>query len=113
YPSRIWLHYDAVARFIRRPDTRLVEFPPPYANPFLDEGAAPPAREWLEGVQVVVLPSWVENGVQRAKPQGLAGSFYDALADGRLGFRLAADLRSHYLTEWLYTWGDPMLNTHW
>ena len=115
YPSRIWLHYDAVARFLRRPDTRLVEFPEPYANPFLDEAAAPPAREWLDGagVEVVVLPSWVENGVARAKPNGLAGSFYDALADGRLGFRLAADLRSHYLTEWLYTWGDPMLNTHW
>jgi hypothetical protein len=115
YPSRIWLHYDAVARFIRRPDTRLVEFPQQYTNPFLDEAAAPPTREWLDGagVQVVVLPSWVENGVERAKPHGLAGSFYDALADGRLGFRLAADLRSHYLTEWLYTWGDPMLDTHW
>ena len=115
YPSRIWLHYDAVARFIRRPDTRLVEFPSPYANPFLDESAAPPAREWLDGagIEVLVLPSWVENGVKRAKPHGLAGSFYDALADGRLGFRLAAHLRSHYLTEWLYTWGDPMLDTHW
>jgi hypothetical protein len=115
YPSRIWLHYDAVARFIRRPDTRLVELPPPYANPFLAEAAAPPAREWLDesGVQVVVLPSWVENGVRRARPEGLAASFYDALADGRLGFRLVADLRSHYLTEWLYTWGDPMLDTHW
>jgi hypothetical protein len=92
-----------------------VELPPPYTNPFLDEAAAPPARAWLDdgGVQVVVLPSWVENGVRRARPQGLAASFYDALADGRLGFRLVADLRSHYLTEWLYTWGVPMLDTHW
>jgi 4-amino-4-deoxy-L-arabinose transferase-like glycosyltransferase len=115
YPSRVWLHYDAVASLIRRPDTRLAEFPPPYANPFLDEAAAPPAREWLDaaGVQVVVLPSWIDNGVMRARPHGLAGTFYAALADGSLGFRLAGDFRSHYLTEWLYTWGDPMLNTHW
>jgi hypothetical protein len=103
YPSRIWLHYDAVAGLIRRPDTRLVE------------AGAPAARDWLDdaGVEVVVLPSWIENGVLRARPHGLAGTFYEALADGRLGFRLADDFRSHYLTEWLYTWGDPMLNTHW
>lgn len=115
YPSRVWLHYDAVARLIRRPDTRLVEFPPPYTNPFLDESGAPAAQAWLDeaGVEVVVLPSWVENGVVRARPHGLAGTFYDALGDGRLGFRLADDFRSHYLTEWLYVWGDPMLNTHW
>ncbi len=115
YPSRIWLHYDAVARFIRRPDTRLVEFPPPYANPFLDEAAAPPAREWLDGagVQVVVLPSWVENAIRRMRTPGPSHAFLRALEDGTLGFRQAGDFRTRYPTQSLYTWGEPMLDTHW
>ena len=71
-------------------------------------------RQWVRdtGVEVVVLPDWVENGVLRERPDGPIAGFYRRLADGRLGFRLAADFRSHYLTEALYVWADPMLETH-
>ena len=34
-------------------------------------------------------------------------------ADELAGFRLAGDFRTRYWTQGLYTWGDPMLDTHW
>jgi hypothetical protein len=115
YPSRIWLHYDAVAREVRRPDVTIVEFPPAFANPFADATGAPAPADWLaaEHVDAVVVPSWIENAVNRMQTPGVSHAFLRALADGSLGFREAGDFRTRYPTEWLYTWGDPMLDTHW
>ena len=115
YPSRIWLHYDAVSREVRRPDVTIVEFPPAYANPFADPAGAPAPAAWLaaERVDVVVVPSWIENAVKRMQTPGVAHAFLRGLADGSLGFHEAGDFRSRYPTQCLYTWGDPMLDTHW
>lgn len=115
YPSRIWLHYDAVARELRRPDVRIVEFPPAFANPFADPTGAPAPGGWLaaEAVDAVVVPSWVEHAVDRMRTPGVAHAFLRGLADGSLGFREAGHFRTTYPTQCLYTWGDPMLDTHW
>ena len=115
YPSRIWLHYDAVSREVRRPDVRIVEFPPAFMNPFADPTGAPAPDAWLaaEGVDAVVVPSWVENAVARMQTPGVSHAFLHALADGSLGFREAGNFRTRYPTQCLYTWGDPMLDTHW
>jgi hypothetical protein len=73
------------------------------------------AREWIEttGIDVIVIPSWIENAVMRARPHGQTGRFFGQLADGTLGFQLSGSFRTAYLTQHLYTWGDPMLDTHW
>jgi hypothetical protein len=115
YPSRIWLHYDAVKRDVKRPDVQIVEFPPAYANPFADPTGAPAPDAWLaaERVDAIVLPSWIENAVHRMRTPGTAHAFLRALADGSLGFREAGRFQTGYPTQCLYTWGDPMLDTHW
>jgi hypothetical protein len=115
YPSKIWLHYDAVKRDVRRPDVQIVEFPPAFANPFADPTGAPVPDAWLaaEHVDAIVLPSWIENAVDRMRAPGAAHAFLRALADGSLGFREAGRFETGYPTQCLYTWGDPMLDTHW
>ena len=60
-----------------------------------------------------MLPSPLENAARRGRPDGFAITFFRLLERGGLGFRLAGDFRTHFLTEALYTWGDPMLDTHW
>jgi hypothetical protein len=64
-------------------------------------------------VDAVVVPSWIENAVNRMQTPGASHAFLRALGDGSLGFREAGDFRTRYPTECLYTWGDPMLDTHW
>ena len=64
-------------------------------------------------VAVVILPSWIEHGVMRERPDGATAHFYRHLADGSIGFRLGGEFRTRFWTQALYTWGDPMLDTHW
>jgi len=121
YQDAVTLVYDPLRPRLLQPGVRVVYFPEPDQNlrqvaarvPSDDERLAL-ERQWVRdtGVEVVVLPDWVENGVLRERPDGPIAGFYRRLADGRLGFRLAADFRSHYLTEALYVWADPMLETH-
>ena len=33
--------------------------------------------------------------------------------DGSLGFRLGGEFQTRFWSQALYTWGDPMLDTHW
>jgi hypothetical protein len=115
YPSKIWLHYDGVARFLRRPEVRIVEFPKSYANPFVDGASSPAPEAWLaaEGVDAIVLPSWIENAIRRMRRSGPSKAFLSALETGTLGFHQVGDFRTRYPTQCLYTWGDPMLDTHW
>lgn len=122
YPNRIALHYDAVASFLRVARARVVDFPPPFAHlatePPCDgcaEEVRARARAWLEekAVDAVLISSWSENTIRRGRPHGWAAHLLDALEDGTLGFEPAAEFRTRYLTEAWYTWGDPMLDTHW
>ena len=122
YPNRIALVYDPVASFLRAARARIVEFPPPFAHlatetPCDDCGAEvrTRVRAWLdaEAVDAVLFSSWSENTIRRGRPHGWAAHLVDALADGSLGFVPAAEFRTRYLTEGWYTWGDPMLDTHW
>src|SRR5439155_1638297 len=50
---------------------------------------------------------------RRARPDGFGITLFRELQRGGLGFRAAGDFRTSFLTEALYTWGDPTLDTHW
>jgi 4-amino-4-deoxy-L-arabinose transferase-like glycosyltransferase len=122
YPNRIALLYDAVGRFLRRPAVKIVELPSPYNHAGKDPVTVPDAEvtrardlAWLRdtGVDIIVLPSWIENTIARARPQGQTGRFFRQLEDGELQFDFTGHFRNRYATEPLYTWGDPMLDTHW
>jgi hypothetical protein len=123
YPDPIAFFYDAVRPgIVSLPQVKVIYVPEAYRNlraepdeALTDDERLSSDRRWVSETEVdaVVLPSWVENAVLRERPAGYAGRFYRRLADGRLGFRLAADFRSHYCTERLYVWADPMLDTHW
>jgi len=122
YPNRIILDYDAVASFLRTPNVKIVDFPPPYGHlatePVTQARAADVRADvsaWAtaEGVDVVVLPSPTENAARRARPDGFGITLFRELQRGGLGFRAAGDFRTSFLTEALYTWGDPTLDTHW
>jgi hypothetical protein len=119
YPNRFALPYDAVRPELLHARVRIVEFPAPYGHlaaevlaPLGDAGSSPAAEEPL-AADVVVLPSWVENAVRRARPDGQTATFFHRLGTGELGYRSAGEFRQPFLTERLYTWGDPMLDTHW
>ena len=117
YPNQFALPYDAVRPELRRAGVDIVEFPPPYGHlggetDATAVGTAPDPAETLTA-DVVVLPSWAENAVRRSRPDGPTARFFRRLGTGELGFRLAGEFRIPYLTERLYTWGDPMLDTHW
>jgi hypothetical protein len=122
YPNHIMLHYDAVASFIHAPNVKIVDFPPPYHHLAAEPGTQ--ARDadvradvsaWAaaESVDVVVLPSPTENAARRARPDGFGITLFRELERGSLGFRAAGEFHTCFLTEALYTWGDPMLDTHW
>jgi 4-amino-4-deoxy-L-arabinose transferase-like glycosyltransferase len=119
YPNRYALPYDAVRPFLRAAGAKITELPEAWGYPGADATAAPAeapdAATWLRAheVDVVVLPSWIEAAIRRGWPDGAASEFIDRLERGELGLRLAGDFRTHFLTEGLYTWGDPMLHTHW
>lgn len=121
YPDIFIYAYDAVIPHLQRPEIRVVHAPQIYWN-VRREPAEPPVeaeeiardRRWIDefGVDVIVVPSWVKDAVLREKPDGYAGGFYRRLSDGSLGFRLAAAPSTHFFTERLYTWGDPILRSH-
>jgi hypothetical protein len=122
YPSSWWLFYDTLRTKLPTKDVKIVFFPLIYQNVRAEPHEDPAEAEWRErdrdwvasnDVDVVVLPDWVELAVMRERPDGYAGSFYRRLEDGTLGFHQAAYFRSHYPTEALYVWGEPMLRTHW
>jgi hypothetical protein len=123
YPHILVLYYDAVRPLVEPiPGVKMVYYPAEYQNIRHETGDTPPEaerlareRRWVEekDVRVVILPSWVENGVRRERPDGATAGFYRHLADGSLGFHLAGDFRTRYWTEGLYTWAEPMLDTHW
>ena len=123
YPHILVLHYDAIRPLVESlPNVKVVYYPPAYQNIRLERGESPPEaerlaeeRRWVEekDVGVVVLPSWVRNAARRERPTGATVDFYRHLADGSLGFRLAGEFRTHFWTEPLYTWAEPMLDTHW
>ena len=57
---------------------------------------------------------WTTEPVEeRARPDGFGITLFRELQRGGLGFRAAGDFRTSFLTEALYTWGDPTLDTHW
>ena len=116
------LYYDAVSSFLREPNAKIVDFPSPYghlatepASSARDTDVRADVTAWAtaQGVDVLVLPSPLENAARRGRPDGFAITFFRLLERGGLGFRLAGDFRTHFLTEALYTWGDTMLDTHW
>jgi hypothetical protein len=122
YPNRIALHYDAVASFLRANQARVVDFPAPFSHLASEppcEGCGDEVRArvraWLDdaAVDVVVVSSWSENTIRRGRPDGWAAHLLDALADGSLGLTPVGDFRTRGLTQSWYTWGDPMLDTHW
>jgi 4-amino-4-deoxy-L-arabinose transferase-like glycosyltransferase len=122
YPDANAYLYDALRPRLRRLPVRVVNVPVPYQNvrtegglALADEELLAGDRRWAaeSGVDVVVLPSWVENAIVRERPEGYAARFYRRLGAGWLGFHLAAEFRTRFLTESLYVWGDPMLDTHW
>jgi hypothetical protein len=123
YPHILTLSYDALRPLLEAvPRVHEVFYPPQYQQVRLEKPELPPddvaiaaERRWARDndVAVVVLPSWVEHAVLRERPDGGTARFFRHLADGTLGFRLAGDFRTRFLTQALYTWGDPMLDTHW
>jgi hypothetical protein len=122
YPHPLGLYYDAVRPLLQRIEgVKVVYYPSGYgdarAEPSLpsEEAALEQERRWAEekDVGVVILPSWDENAIRRERPDGTIAHFYRHLSDGALGFRPAGHFRTRYLTQDLYTWGDPMLDTHW
>jgi hypothetical protein len=123
YPDPLTLFYDALRPSIAGvPGITVVPVPQRYQDLRADPAGATTEREliagdlrWIAetGVEMVILPSWIENAFVRERPEGHVARFYRRLADGRLGFRLAAHLETRYLTQGLYVWGDPMLDTHW
>jgi hypothetical protein len=121
YPDPWALPYDAVRRKISLRGVKVVFFPQQYWNVRAEPREIPVEAElreqeqrWIaqERVDLVVLPDWQESAVVRERPDGQTAGFYRRLADGQLGFRLAAYVRTRYLTEDLYTWGDPMLHAY-
>jgi len=121
YPSIFLFPYDSAMPYMSRPEVQMVYFPDPYVHLRL-EPQAPPVesevlrndRRWVKetGVEVVVVPNWIEYSIVREKPHGYAAGILRRLADGSLGFRLAAAPSTRFFTEDLYAWGDPMLRTH-
>jgi hypothetical protein len=122
YPGLFELEYDAVRPIRKIPGAAVVYFPGEYQNTrresegpaHLEEQVARD-RRWLEQneVDALVLTTYSESGVRRERPDGPTARFYERLADGSLGFRLAADFHTRFATQSLYTWSDPMLDTHW
>ena len=123
YPNLLVLSYDAIRPLIERiPHVAWTYYPPEYQNVRAEHGEAPPddelrgrERRWIRDneVAVVILPSWIEHGVMRERPDGATAHFYRHLADGSLGFRLGGEFQTRFWSQALYTWGDPMLDTHW
>jgi hypothetical protein len=120
YPNGVALLYDALGPLLRRPQVEVVPFPEPYGHPGEEGEFHPPedlsdAAAWFaeRGVEIVIVPSWVASAIRRTRPGGAAERFLDRLEADGFGMRLAARFRTAYLTERLYTWGDPMLDTHW
>jgi hypothetical protein len=122
YPQLLVLYYDALRPFVEPlPRVAMTYYPAAYQNVRFerdeasDEEVVRRERAWVadNDVSIVILPSWIEHGVERERPDGATARFYRHLADGTLGFRLAGDFRTRFWTQGLYTWGDPMLDTHW
>jgi hypothetical protein len=123
YPNLLVLYYDAIRPLVERiPHVAWTYYPAEYQNVRAERGETPPdeelrghERRWIRDndVAVVILPSWIEHGVMRERPDGATAHFYRHLADGSLGFRLGGEFRTRFWTQALYTWGDPMLDTHW
>jgi len=123
YPHVLELYYDAVGPLVRTiPRVKMVYYPAPYQNVRHESVAVPPEDEslalergWVrdQDVQVVLLPSWEEHAVLREHPHGANARFFAHLRDGVLGFHEAAEFHTRFWTQALYTWGDPMLDTHW
>ena len=122
YPHLLVFYYDALRPFVEPlPRVTMMYYPAAYQNVRLEHVDAPEEellardRKWVadNDVSVVILPSWVEHGAERERPDGATAGFYRHLGDGSLGFRLAGDFRTRFWTQGLYTWGDPMLDTHW
>lgn len=115
YPQRLRLAYDPLSPALRQTGVRIVTYP---RIPAAVRRAGPPAvleryREWLarESVDAVLVTSHIANVArrERARPEAV---LFAALSDGRLGFHLVAEARTHFFTESLYTWADPTLSTH-
>lgn len=114
--------YETVRPLLSDVQTQVIFFPAIYRNVRAEPHQAPDQAAWREhdrqwiassGVEVIIVPEWFELSVLRERPDGYTATFLQRLADGSLGFRLAAEYKTHYLTEALYVWGEPMLRTHW
>ncbi len=79
----------------------------------VEPAGAPPEfqRDWLENLDVafIILPSMVESHIPLKLGQHV---FYERVVDGSLGFDLAEEFRTHFLTESLYVWADQSLDSH-
>lgn len=115
YPQRLRFAYDPLSPALVQARVRIVTYP---KIPAAVRRAGPHAvlqryREWLarESVDAVLVTSHIEGVAERnrARPEVV---LLAALEDGNLGYRRAAEARTHFFTESLYTWADPTLSTH-
>jgi hypothetical protein len=69
-------------------------------------------RAWLDRkrIDAVLLTEW-RAGIARREGRTAELDCIAALRDGRLGFQPAAESRTGYFTEQLYTWADPSFST--
>jgi hypothetical protein len=113
YPNPRGAGVDPVSPYLRRPDIRLVRYPIQVRGESGDVQVRR-YRQWLdrESVDVVLLTSRERAIAQRQARADVYRSFLAALDDGRLGFVRIRDVHTRFLTQELYTWADPMLDTH-
>jgi hypothetical protein len=124
YPGSVDLLFDPVRTQIRDPTVRLHYLPQGVAGdaagagakPISDEEIAKRLRQWVadKDVDVVLLPDWQEGVAERSSDPSKrsVARIYARLEDGSLGFRRAAHHRAGFLTESLYVWPDPLIETH-
>jgi hypothetical protein len=122
YWGRWTLVYDVLRPMLQKLPVHVEQIPDVYQG--IESEEALPAdeeerlefdRRWVEehDVQLIVLPSWAKYHFTREVEDTALAGFYRRLVDGRLGFRPGPRFDSHFFTQSLYTWGDPMLNGHW
>lgn len=123
YPGPVDLLFDPLRTQINDPGVRLHHLPhfsrddqiSAEVRAMSDEELAADLRRWAasKDVGVIVVPDWQDGVVARARrSRSHAARLFALLEDGSLGFRLEAVERTGFLTESLYVWPDPLLETH-
>ncbi len=122
YPGPVDLLFDPLRTQIRRGVASVHHIPhlagdslEAMPEPMSEEELTQRLREWLASkrIELIVLPDWQEDIAARSSGRPVnARKVYALLANGALGYRQVAEHRTGFLTEALYTWPDPLLETH-